>query len=102
MKNCGRSITTVVVCGLLKQLSNVHLRDKKGETKNMRERKFTRVYKLKIDDDNSVNIMNQVCKSFYLSTLGLAPDKMVTTSLSKSGQLDGREGEGGGGGGKYL
>ena len=35
------------MCGLLKQLSNVHLRDQKKETKNMRERKSTRVYKLK-------------------------------------------------------
>ena len=34
--------------------------------------------------------MKQVCKSFYLSMLGLTSDKMVTTSLSKSGRLDGR------------
>ena len=62
----------------------------KKETKNMCERKFTHAYKLKIDDDYSVNIMKQVGKSFYLSTLGLTSDKMVTTSLSKSGQLDGQ------------
>ena len=55
----------------------------KKETKNMHKGKFTRIYKLKINDDNSMNIMKPACRLFYLSMLDLESDKMVTTSLLK-------------------
>ena len=56
---------TVIVLWIAQTVGQCQSKRPKKETKNMRERKFTRVYKLKIDDDCYVNIMKQVCKSFY-------------------------------------